>query len=51
MRLMPPFTLRPSRFAIRAIAMPVDRVMVADNPRQDLPVFRAGLLAIDQGPF
>jgi hypothetical protein len=51
--MMPPFTLRPGRFAIRAIAMPVtvDRLMVADNTRQDLPVFRAGLLAIHQGPF
>jgi hypothetical protein len=29
----------------------VDRLMVADNTSQDLPVFRAGLLAIHQGPF
>jgi hypothetical protein len=29
----------------------VDRLMVADNTRQDLPVFRAGLLPIHQAPF
>jgi hypothetical protein len=29
----------------------VDRLMVVDNTRQDLPVFRAGLLPIHQAPF